>query len=55
MINYNPAGERVLVAPLPISQPPHYHDFRQNRDIGRTRRTILILLTIELVREQLPR
>ena len=48
-MSYNPVSEKVPVAPMQMSRPANNQDYRQNGDIRRARRIVLILLAVELV------
>ena len=48
-MSYNPVSEKVPVVPMQTSRPVSNNDYRQNGDIRRARRIVLILLAVELV------
>ena len=49
-MQYEHGSEKISASPMPMSPTVNNQDYRQNGDIRRTRRIVLILLAISLVR-----
>jgi len=48
-MSYDSANEKVPIAPLQMAQPATVQDFKQNIDITKKRKTVLILIGIQIV------